>query len=209
MMDDEGAQAEAPEGISPPRPPQPVDIEDLLQWALSRSGRLPWRRDDDRELTLNPYDARPKRRDKIGWATAEVYALTINGRTRVLAPRLRVPGADAERVMVAIAMLGDSALSEQVRACARSRIRPDWMPGVVPVRVEDSRRCRRKHKRMRRFRWSPCSPEDVRAAREAYARWHAALCRLATELDGELAGWRVEGPAAPAAPWLGDDKKSG
>lgn len=201
MSDAQGAEAETAEGISSPRPPQPIDIEALLQWAVSRSGRLPWRRDDEKQLTLNPYDARPKRRDKIGWGTAEVYALNVNGRTRVLAPRRRIPGADAERALVAIAMLGDPALSEQVRACARARIRPDWMPGVEPRRVEHKRRHRKKHRPVARFEWEPCSPAELQAARDAYSRWHAALLRLADTLQGELQGWRISGFAAPPHPW--------
>lgn len=171
-----------------------TDIEDLLQWAVSRSGRLPWRRDDERDLTMNPYTARLRRRPKIGWHEAEVYALTINGRTRVLSARRLVPGSDAERVLVAIAGLGDAALSEMVRACARSRIRPDWMPGVEPKRVERLRRHRKKHRGMVRYEWAPCSPADVLAARAAYSRWHAALVLLGERLA-------CSGLAAPSEPW--------
>src|ERR1044072_199937 len=36
-----------------PGAPQLLAIDELLQWAVARSGRLPWRRDDPRELMSN------------------------------------------------------------------------------------------------------------------------------------------------------------
>ena len=50
-------------------------------------------------------------------------------------------------------------------------------------------------------RWEPCHPTAICATREIYARWHAALARLAAHLVGELTDWSISGFSAPAAPW--------
>lgn len=182
---------------------QPIDIEALLQWAIARSGRLPWRLDDERELSMNKgLTARLRRRPKVGWETASVCAgLTIRS-GRLLAPGKLVPGPDADIVLEAIQRLPDPAVAATVIYCARSRIRPNWMPGVDPKQVQVLVRCKKKHRRVRaQTIWEPCSPAAVRAAREGYAQWHAALSTLARELDGHLSGWEISGFAAPAEPW--------
>lgn len=183
-----------------------TDIEALLQWAVSRSGRLPWYRDDWRELTLNPYTARPRRKPIVSWTLAQACAgLTIGGRP---VPARMQPGPDAHRVLAAIQALDDPATAAIVIACARGKIRPDWMEGIEPRRVMSTRRHRKKHRRVVHCEWAPCSPEDVRLARLAYSRWHAALLLLADRLDGELAGWLVTGFAAPVEPWQPEGKKN-
>lgn len=178
----------------------PIDIEALLQWAVARSGRLPWVRDDYRSLTLNPYSAQPRRRPVTSWTLAIACAgqrLFVGAGT----PATMIPGADAERVLQAIAGLGDPALCETVRVCARARIRPDWMEGIEPRRVAKRIRCRRQHRLVTKWVWEPHSPEQIRAARDAYARWHRALLTLSEKLRDDLNDWHINGLAAPAAPW--------
>lgn len=184
---------------------RPTDIELLLQWAVARSGRLPWLRDGWLALTLNPYSARPRRRPIASWTLAMACAgqrLAVgSGR-----PAEMVPSSDAERVLVAIAGLGDPRLSEIVRVCARGRIRPDWKEGIVPQRVERAVYGRRTNGKRRGRRalvrvWLPCSPDEIRAARETYGQWHAALTALCKRLDGSMDAWQINGFAAPGAPW--------
>lgn len=184
-------------------PPRPIDVEDLLQWAIHRSGRLPWMRDDWRQLSMNRgLTAKPKRREKIGWDLATVGLRLSTGRS---VPAKMVPGPDATRVLAAVQAL-EPATAAVVLACARSRIRPDWMEGIVPRRVLRPI-YGYKRNRQRRGRpilvpvWEPRSPADVAAAHAAYSRWHAALEQLAQRLRGELVGWDVVGLNAPPAPW--------
>lgn len=187
--------------------PKPVDIEDLLQWAVSRSGRLPWMRTGWRELSMNRgLTARPKRREKIGWDLATVGTGLRLGSGRQV-PAQMTPGPDATRVLAAIQALDDPAAAAAVIACARSRIRPDWMEGIVPRRVMRSI-YGHKRNRQRRGRpimvpaWSPCSPADVVAAHAAYSRWHKALGELRERLHGELVGWNIVSLDAPMEPWI-------
>lgn len=211
MSDAQTADAEDAAGIQA-RPPQPVDIEHLLQWAVGRSGRLPWRRDDERDLGGNHgLTARPRRRPKIGWHEAEVYALTVRG-PRQLTPRMLIPGPDAEIVLAAVKAL-EPATAAVVIACARGKIRPDWMPGVEPKRVLRARyvpnlKRKKRHRRTLVPRWEPCSPAELQAARDVYVRWHAALEALADQLQGRLAGWTVCGFLAPATPWQAEREKT-
>lgn len=203
-MDCAVACVEAAEGIQ--RPQQPIDIEMLLQWVIARTGRLPWRRDHESELSMNRgLTARPKRRDKIGWATAGIMVVTVSG-YRQGAVVMRRPGPDAEIILAAIQCL-DPATAAAVIACARSKICPDWMEGVVPRRVMKpvygyKRNRRRRGRSIMAPAWEPCSPAAVHAARAAYARWHSALAVLAEALDGQLEGWRITGCAVPATPWI-------
>lgn len=182
-----------------------IDIEELLQWAVARSGKLPWMRDNWRALTLNPYTVQPRRRPITSWTLAVACA---GQRLRVGAgrPAMMMPGSDGERVLAAIAGLGDPALCEMVRVCARRRIRPDWKEGVEPVRRPRAGYPRRRNGARRgrpvvRLVWEPCSPDQIRAARAAYSRWHRALTSLAETLQSELSEWQINGFAAPAAPW--------
>lgn len=201
--------AEDVEGIT--RPQQPIDIEALLQWAVARSGRLPWRRDHPSELSMNRgITARPRKSEKIGWATAGIMVVTVSGR-RQGSIVMRRPGPDAALVIDAIMRL-EPAVAAVVLACARSRIRPDWMDGVVPQRVMRpiygyKRNRRRRGRPLMAPAWHPCSPADVQAARDSYTRWHMALLALVEDVGGTLASWRITGCDVPATPWLSDREK--
>lgn len=182
---------------------RPIDIEALLQWTVAQSGRLPWRRDTVFDLTLNPYTVR-LRRQHVGWALAETYVgLRLNaenGRQVVERHPARPLPRDARIVLDAVMAL-DGATAATVIACARAHIRPDWMPGVEPRQVERMERCRKKHRSVRRVVWEPCSPEQIRAVRAVYSRWHEALTATAKMLRDELSEWRINGFAAAVAPW--------
>lgn len=183
--------------------PRPVDIEALLQWAIARSGRLPWDRTRDQELAFDRgHTAQLRRRPPASWVLAEACAgVRVAGRPL---PVMMQPGPDAELVLLAVRRLGDPAVAGVVIACARAKIRPDCMLGVEPRRVERPlswRKARRGQPRVRMV-WEPCDPAAIRAAREVYRRWHAALGRLADELRGALDEWQINGLAAPAEPWL-------
>ncbi len=186
--------------------PQPIDIELACQWAISRSGRLPWLRTNPRELEMNQgLTMRPRKRPLTSWAMAEACAgLTLRGRAM---PAMKTPGADASLIINAIMELKDTAAAATVIACARGKIRPDWMPGVVPRVVMRPSYGRKKNKK-RRGRpimiphWTPCTPGELKAAREIYSAWHSALLQLVERLQaGDLQEWIITGLAAPATPW--------
>lgn len=189
------------DGLPAHRPPtvqggrQPIDIEQALWWALGQTGYLPWRGCSERELAFDHgYTVLPKgcSREFHGGATL-----------------LRRPiEPDAALVIEAVKAL-DPAIAAVVIACARERIRPDWMEGVEPRQVATTvyghvrvgKRRKRRGRPARVVVWQPCDPGVIRAAREVYARWHAALAVLAHELRGQLNGFAINGFAAPAAPW--------
>lgn len=185
-------------GAQSARPP--IDAEALIAWALQRSGRLPWGNARDRDLAFDRgVTAKPRSAPHVGWGVAEVCAgLSVNG--RALVRPQRNPGPDAIRVLVEIGML-DPARAALVIACGRASIRPDWMPGVTPREVRRVKRTGKKRRRIAIVEWSPCSPEAIRAAREAYRRWHSGVAAVARRLDGELDGWEIQGFTAPAEPW--------
>jgi hypothetical protein len=186
-------------------PRLPIDIERLVQWAVARSGKLPWDRTRDRELAFDRgLTARHRRRPRTIWLLAEATAGLSFGRGRS-APARMTPSPDAEQVFAAIKRL-DPAVVASVIACARSKIRPDWMPGVEPKLVprEVSRKHKRGHRRKLQVRlvWEPCDPAVVRAVRDQYGRWHKALSTLLSALRGALDGWELTGFEAPSEPWL-------
>lgn len=183
---------------------RPLDVEFVLQWAIARSGRLPWDRTRDRELAFDGgLTARPRRRPPANWTLAAACAgIRVEGRAT---PAMMRPGDDAELVIAAIRQQAGGE-AEIVIACARAKRRPDWFEGVLPQQVERPlswRRARPGQKRVT-LAWQPCSPAEIRAARERYCRWHAALVRLAHSLSGRLEAWEINGPAAPAEPWIGE-----
>lgn len=198
----EGSPANSPATIrAAARPPQPIDIEALLQWAVARSGRLPWDLARNRELAFDGgVTAQLRRKPRMGWSLAEACAgLRLGGSPM---PAMMKPGRDAERVVLAVRRL-DPADAATVIACARAKIRPDWMPGVAPRLVErprSHRKCKPGQKRSRMV-WEPCDPGAVRAARGIYTRWHAAVRTLADTLRGVLDQWEINGFAASAEPW--------
>lgn len=182
-----------------------IDVEFLVQWAVARSGRLPWDRTRDRELAFDRgLTAKYRRRPPANWSLAAACAgIRIEGRA---VPALMQPGPDVVRVIEAIKRL-DGGVAEVVIACARAKRRPDWFEGIEPQRVARTIYPRRRngrlaHRQVTLMVWSPCDPGKIRAARQVYAAWHAALGRLAGELDGRLDAWQVNGFRAPASPWL-------
>lgn len=180
---------------------QPVDIEVLVQWAVARSGRLPWDRTRDRELMFDQgLTAKPRHRLPASWVLAEACAgLRHNGRAL---PALMRPGPDAERVIEAVKRL-DPATAATILCCARSKIRPDCMVGVEPRRVPRRVRSKKRHKAVTRMFWYPCDPAAICAARAIYARWHAGMMALLAALRGRLEAWNINGFGAAAQPWEG------
>jgi hypothetical protein len=184
-----------------------------VAWAVSRSGRLPWLRTDPRTLEMNlGLTARPKRRPPTNWTLAEACAgLTLRGRS---IPAMMTTGPDAQAVIAAIAALDDAAAAGTILLCARGRIRPDWMPGVEPKRVLRSvygykRNRKRRGRALLVPTWEPCSPAEVKAAREIYRAWHKALVVLVERLKMRgLAEWEVSGLTAPQAPWEVEDENN-
>jgi hypothetical protein len=127
---------------NPSAPPQPIDIELLLQWAIARSGNLPWSRDLDRDLAFDRgLTVRPRKRPTVSWVEAEAMAgIRFEGR----APRARLrPSPDAELVIAAIKRR-EPKVADTVIACARAKIRPDWIE-AEPRLVTKTRR----HKKTR------------------------------------------------------------
>jgi hypothetical protein len=181
-----------------------ADIEVVVQWAVARSGRLPWDNARDQELSFDRgLTVRPKRRAPGSWALAEACAgLTYQGRPL---KAVMHPGPDADRVLAAIRRL-DPAAAATVLSCARAGIRPDCMLGIEPRRVAvvlSWRKGRRKggHRPIVKMQWEPCAPEAICLARATYERWHAAMRVLSIALKGTLEAWEINGFAAPLRPW--------
>lgn len=182
--------------------PLPVDIEFVVQWAVARSGRLPWDNARDAELMFDQgLTARLRRRPPADWLTATLTA-GLRRERRPL-PAIMRPSGDAELVIAAIKRLPPAA-AQTVLVCARAKIRPDCMLGVEPVRVPRQVRSKRRHKLVTRMAWEPCDPSSIRAAREGYQAWHAAMRCLAEQLRGALEAWQINGFGAPARPWEGE-----
>lgn len=194
--------------LQAPRERQPIDIEALVYWALSRTGRLPWDRARDKELAFDRgVTAKPRTAPPGNWALAEACAGLKLGNNRPLPAHID-PGPDAHRVLAAIRAL-DPKSASLVLACGRTQIRPDWMEGIEPRQVEKRRswrRCKGGQSRIRLV-WEPCHPDAIRAAHESYTRWHEALITLAFRLRDGLDGWQINGLAAPAEPWATTPRK--
>lgn len=181
---------------------RPIDVEHLLHWAYGETGILPWRGVSERALMFDRgYTVIPKG-----------CALSYAGGETLL--RCDVPD-DAALVIAAVDAL-PFGVRQVVKACALQQIRPAWLERVEPRLVEHRvswRKGRRKGKK-RGHRahvervWEPCSPETIRAVREVYADWHAALMRLQCELSGRLSGFEIKGFAAPSTPWCGALEKT-
>ena len=197
------------------KPKTAIDIERAAQWAVEATGPLPWDRTPERELAFDQgLTARPRRRARGNWALAEACAgLRLN--TGRALPARRTPGSDAELILDAIRRL-DPKTAATILACARGKTRPDWMQGVEPVQVEKKqswRKVKKGHPRSRKIWIDPltgkrCHPDEIRAAREVYTRWHAGLTALARALDGKLSGFIINGLSAPASPWERELQKS-
>ncbi|HEX5321478.1 MAG TPA: hypothetical protein VFW46_20135 [Stellaceae bacterium] len=176
---------------------RPIDIEELLQWAVAQTVEPRLRVPSPRELTLNPYEARPK-------GVSNRYrgaGVPVDGGRFVA-------DIDAGRVMAAVDRL-DPWTRSIVMANAKACRRPDWMEGVEPRMVPVRKRCRRRHRSVvKSHRWEPCSPEAVRATRDIYSRWHQALTRIAQGCENGLLGFQLCGFSAPAFPWVGVERVS-
>ena len=179
----------------------PIDIEALIQWAIGRTGSLPWeiaRPDElafDRGLTANL-----RRRPSGNWVLAEACA-GLTHRGRPLMARMS-PGPDGAIVIDAIKSLPPATAAIVLR-CARAGIQPDWMdvvPKLVPKRVYGKRRGKKRHRATIAMVWT-VDPEAICAARRLYSMWHEGIERVADMVSGELQGFRINGFAAAAAPW--------
>lgn len=176
---------------------RPIDIERLLQWAEAQSIAPRLRVPSARELTINPYDVHVR-------GVCNVF----RGAGVPVEGGRYAADIDAERVLAAVDRL-DPFTRSIVRVNARGGRRPDWMEGVTPRRVPVYRRCKKRHRKAAAgHRWEPCSPQAICASRELYGRWHATLGRLAAALDGQLICFRINGFAAPAAPWEEGEQKT-
>lgn len=174
---------------------QPIDIEDLVQWAFDQSITPALRGVSERSLMFDyGYTCIPK-----GCGSA------FSGGGVVLEGGRRAVDIDADRVLRALDRL-DPFTRAIVQANARAKRRPDWMEGVKPRLVTITRRHKRKHRRIAGQRWEPCSPEAVRSCRELYARWHAGLRHLHKLLNGTLLSFEINGFGAPDAPWENADE---
>lgn len=184
---------------------EPVDIEHLIQWAVSRTGRLPWEGTRDVDLFFDRgLTAKPRRRPPGNWIIAAACAGMRFGSGRVMAPKM-VPGGDAERVIAEIKALPADQAALVLRH-GRQRSRPDWMEGIEPRRVErriyPKRRGKRTHRPVVIWIWEPEPPTVVAAARAAYRSWHDGLATVAARLDGQLDRWSPRGPVVLREPWL-------
>jgi hypothetical protein len=184
--------------------PPPADIEFLVQWALSKTGNLPWSRTRDRELAFDKgLTVKPRKRPPVNWTIAVACA----GMHLVVPPlpaRL-TPSGDAETILSALKTLPPRQAS-LLLACARAKIRPDWTVNghAEPVRHQKKSWKKKKGKRPGRPQlrhWYDPSPEAICAAREAYRLWYEGLLALMALLEGRLSGFRINGIAAPQTPW--------
>jgi hypothetical protein len=195
--------------------PQPADIEFLVQWALSKTGTLPWSRDRDRELAFDKgLTVKPRKRPPVNWTIAVACA----GMHLVVPPlpaRL-TPSGDAETILSALKTLPPRQAS-LLLACARNTIRPDWTVNghAEPVRHQKKSWKKKKgHKKSTKLKtpqihhWYDPTEEAICAAREAYTLWYDGMWRLLEVLQNRLSGFRINGFAAPEAPWLSIEKKS-
>lgn len=172
------------------RSKQPIDIEILLQWAIERSGRLPWLGVSDKDLAFDHgWTARPR-------SVPQYQASSLTLRCS--------PSDDAAAVIAAINTLEPKA-ALSVTACAKNKMRPNWLPGVVPERVVTQgyrrKRGKKKHRLTTMIVWHPCDPLTLESAHNAYSRWHDAVASIADLLKGQLDNFEIRTFLAPEAPW--------
>lgn len=124
---------------------------------------------------------------------------------------------DAEAVHEAVMAMGGD-LSIEIRRCATSGLRPDWLPeGQRLVGLESARRPGRarvdgiEYAKGRFAQYCPVrvenGPEVLAFHRDLYAAWWQGLAALAARLraPGVLREHWPVGPAAPARPWVDAD----
>ena len=191
-----------------------ADIETVVQWALSRTGKLPWSNPRDEELSLDRgLTAQPKRKPRGSWLLVYACAGLKLGGHRPIVPVMS-PGTDAAMVIEAIKRLPAEQASA-VLMFARAARRPDWIenpPGPRPIyrqgskdevkiiRHKGSGRKKRNVPPYCPLYW-PLDPEAICAARRAYSLWHAGLTRLCAALSGQLKRWPSIGFDVSSAPW--------
>lgn len=176
---------------APPLGTRPIDIEQLLQWAIAQTGYLPWRGVSARELE---YD--------FGF-TAIPAGVRREFRSRGVL--LRVAASDDANAVIDAVKGLEPRVAATVIACARRQIRPACFVGVAPKKVAKTvtnrtKKGKRRHRKRSTVMVWDIDPVTIKLARQQYEAWHAALVRLAGRLDGSLAV-PVIGPAAPACPW--------
>ena len=194
-----------------------LDIELILQWALTQTGHLPWSRDRDTDLMFDKgLTAKPRKRPPINWTIAMACAGLKLGTERPL-PATMTPSGDAEIIIEAVKRL-PSRQASLILACARAQIRPDWtVNGHAEARrhekscwekksVPQKKGWSKKWKKARVGRphlkvWYDPTPEAICAARDAYTLWHDGICHLMTELRGHLSRFKINGFSAPERPW--------
>lgn len=176
-----------------------TDIERLLQWAYAQTTYVSYHNASARGLSFNHgYSAIPKGcHNRFEGAELSLTLLSAS--------------ADDAKVVIAAVEALDPWSASIVSRCAKKGNRPDCFIGVEAYEVEVKTYPKRKgrkgkrrkvHKAVITKRWEPCHPAAIRASREIYGRWHAALSRLAIQLHGRLTDWSISGFAAPEAPWL-------
>lgn len=175
----------------------PIDIEALIQWAIAQTGFLPWYGTHPRELMLDGgYTAIPK------GCSRQYHGGTILLR--------RAINSDAAIVIEAVKSL-EPSIAAVVIARGRDKDRPQCFVGVKPKLVDRKvygrKRGRKRHRPTTIREWN-IDPKAICAAREIYTRWHAALARLAAQLQGQLIAYDIKGLGAPETPWLVRMQKS-
>lgn len=209
------ADMHPPASPLPPLPAREVialDIELILQWAMTQTGHLPWSRDRDTELMFDKgLTAKPRKRPPVNWTIAMACAGLKLGTERPL-PATMTPSGDAEIIIDAVKRLSPRQAS-LILACARAHIRPDFTVQAEIDKqryaepVERSKKCWQKKRTCKRpkkaylKRWHDPTPEAICAARSAYLLWWYGVWIVLAALQGRLSRFRINGFAAPERPW--------
>lgn len=203
---------------APQRRPKRVPVQALLEWAFMREKvRLEWP------------DERPVEERESGYGIEYVLLRRAQLGCRVDGGGESPRHDDAELVAAVVAGMpsehGGRRMALQVAELARTGLTVDWMPGAVP-RVVPREWKRTKHgpraatrvvgvERVRtRGRWREVevracpiafdpSPQRIESAREAYARWRAALgwVRDAVRAGRMLRDHELLEALPPERPW--------
>lgn len=193
------------------------DIVAIVRWALSRTGRLPWRNPADWELSLDQGLTVRCRKDRGRWYLVEAGVAEMAARDRLPGGPTpsRVPGHDAAAVVAAIKALSPR-MASLILSHGNAGTVPEWIDDDRPpqpvyrdpprqheIRIVDRIGPKRKQQRVPPFcplAW-PVSFEAICASQEVYSTWHAGMTALATALDGALRRWPRVRFDLPAEPW--------
>lgn len=88
---------------------------------------------------------------------------------------------------------------QHARAGSRPEIHADWRKRRGRP-AADAAAC---DHRGRRRKGEAISLTELQHARAIYHAWRSALVLLQAQCEGQIAGYEITGPLAPAAPWLG------